>query len=310
MTRSAVFLDRDGVINRAFIRDGTPCPPVSLRDLEILPHVPEALRALKPNERPFVITRAAYAGIQRYSMVWTGDNHSTWEQFELSIRQCLNLSLSGVPFCGPDVGGFSWDCTGELLARWTQAGAFFPFFRNHTAQGTRRQEPWTFGKKIEVVCREAIRLRYRLMPYIYNLFREAMLDGTPIMRPLFWEFPDDPNAYAIDDQFLLGPSLLVAPVLKPGATTRAVYLPAGDWYDYRTKQRLEGGRYFGADAPLEVIPVFVRAGTILPVESAPIVMSYMCAGPQLSQPWESQRIHCIRTGLPSVAESAAASSAA
>jgi alpha-glucosidase len=227
----------------------------------------EGLRKLRPNERPFVITRAAYAGIQRYSMVWTGDNHSTWEQFELSIRQCLNLSLSGIPFCGPDVGGFSWDTTGELLARWTQAGAFFPFFRNHTATGTRRQEPWAFGKKIEDVCREAIRFRYRLMPYIYGLFREAALDGTPIMRPLFWEFPDDANAYAIDDQFLLGPSLLVAPVLKPGARARAVYMPAGDWYNYRTQERLTGGQYVGVDAPLEVIPVFVRAGTILPVES-------------------------------------------
>jgi alpha-glucosidase len=227
----------------------------------------DALRRYRPNERPFLITRAAYAGIQRYSMVWTGDNHSTWEQFELSIRQCLNLSLSGVPFCGPDVGGFSWDATGELLARWMQAGAFFPFYRNHTAIHTRRQEPWTFGKKIENICRDAIRRRYRLLPYIYNLFRLAARDGTPIIRPLFWEFPADEHAYAIDDQFLLGPSLLVAPVLKPGATARAVYLPAGDWYDYRSRQRHTGGRYLGVDAPLEVIPVFVRAGTILPVEN-------------------------------------------
>jgi alpha-glucosidase len=226
----------------------------------------EALRALRPNDRPFVITRSAWAGIQRYSMLWTGDNHSTWEQLELSIRQCLNLSLSGVPFCGADVGGFSWDCTGELLARWTQAGAFFPFFRNHTATGTRRQEPWTFGPEVEEICRRYIRLRYQLLPYLYNLFYEAAQDGTPIMRPLFWEFPHDPHAYAVDDQFLLGPAILVAPVVKPAATRRAVYLPAGsDWYEYWSKQRHRGGEYVTVEAPLERLPLFVRAGAIVPM---------------------------------------------
>lgn len=230
----------------------------------------EALRGLRPNERPFVITRSAYAGIQRYSMVWTGDNQSLWEQFAVSIPECLNLSLSGVPFCGADVGGFGRDCTGELLARWTQAGAFFPFFRNHTAQGTRRQEPWTFGKEVEDICRRYISLRYQLLPYIYNLFREAAQDGTPIMRPLFWEFPDDQHGYAVDDQFLLGPSLLVAPVIKPGARQRAVYLPAGnEWCDYWTKQKHTGGQYVTAHAPLDTLPVFVRAGSIIPM-TAPI----------------------------------------
>jgi len=225
----------------------------------------EALRKLRPDERPFVITRAAYAGIQRYSMVWTGDNQSLWEQFAVSIPECLNLSLSGVPFCGADVGGFGRDCTGELLARWTQAGAFFPFFRNHTAVGTRQQEPWAFGMEIEDICRAYIRLRYRLLPYLYNLFREAALDGTPIMRPLFWEFPDDPHGYAIDDQFLLGPSLLIAPIVKPGATARAVYLPKDQWYDYWTKQHFKGGQYIAASAPLDRMPLFVRAGSILPM---------------------------------------------
>jgi alpha-glucosidase len=226
----------------------------------------EGLRALRPNERPFVITRAAYAGIQRYSMVWTGDNQSLWEQLAVSIPECINLSLSGVPFCGPDVGGFGRDCTGELLARWTQAGAFFPFFRNHTAMGTRRQEPWTFGKEVEDICRKYISLRYQLLPYFYNTFHEATISGAPIMRPLFWEFPDDANGYIVDDQFLLGPSLLVAPVAKPGARQRAVYLPAGgEWYDYWTKQKHTGGRYVTVDAPLDKLPLFVRAGSIIPM---------------------------------------------
>jgi alpha-glucosidase len=225
-----------------------------------------ALRALRPNERPFVITRAAYAGIQRYSMVWTGDNQSLWEQLAVSIPECLNLSLSGVPFCGPDVGGFGGNCTGELLARWTQAGAFFPFFRNHTAMNTRRQEPWTFGKEVEDICRHYISLRYQLLPYLYNLFHEAAHDGTPIIRPLFWEFADDPASYAVDDQFLLGPSLLVAPVMKPGTRQRAVYLPAdSEWYDYWTKQKYTGGQYVTVPAPLDKLPLFVRAGSILPM---------------------------------------------
>jgi alpha-glucosidase len=225
----------------------------------------EALRTLRPNDRPFVITRAAYAGIQRYSMVWTGDNQSLWEQLSVSIPECLNLSLSGVPFCGPDVGGFTRDCTGELLARWTQAGAFFPFFRNHSAIGTRRQEPWAFGREVEDICRRYISLRYQLLPYFYNLFHEAAQDGTPVIRPLFWEFPDDPNGYAVDDQFLLGPSLLVAPVMQPGACERAVYLPPGQWYDYWTKQVFKGEQYVGANAPLEMLPLYVRAGSIIPM---------------------------------------------
>jgi len=226
----------------------------------------EALRTQRPNERPFVITRSGYAGIQRYSMVWTGDNQSLWEQLAVSIPECLNLSLSGVPFCGPDVGGFGRDCAGELLARWTQAGAFFPFFRNHTAIGTRRQEPWAFGKLVEDICRRYISLRYQLLPYLYNLFREAAQDGTPIMRPLFWEFPDDPYGYAVDNEFLLGPSLLVAPVIKPGALQRAVYLPAGnEWYDYWRKERHGGGQYVTVAAPLDTLPLFVRAGSIIPM---------------------------------------------
>ncbi|HXI85028.1 MAG TPA: glycoside hydrolase family 31 protein [Verrucomicrobiae bacterium] len=226
----------------------------------------EALRGLRPNQRPFLITRSAYAGIQRYSMVWTGDNQSLWEQLAVSIPECLNLSLSGVPFCGPDVGGFGGDCTGELLARWTQAGAFFPFFRNHTALHTRRQEPWAFGRKVEDVCRRYISLRYQLLPYFYNLFHEAAVNAAPIMRPLFWEFPDDPHGFAVDDQFLLGASLLVAPIIKPGARQRAVYLPDGsDWYDYWTKQKHGGGQHVTAPAPFDTLPLFVRAGSIIPM---------------------------------------------
>jgi alpha-glucosidase len=226
----------------------------------------EGLRTLGPNQRPFVITRAGFAGIQRFAMVWTGDNNSTWEQFAASIPECIGLGLSGVPFCGPDVGGFGMNCTGELLVRWTQAGAFFPFFRNHSAIGTRRQEVWTFGREVEEICRKFIRLRYSLLPYLYGLFREAADTGAAILRPLFWEFPEDPQTYATDDQFLLGHALLVAPVLKPATRQRAVHLPAGaEWYDFWTKQKHAGGQYVTIPAPLDTMPLFVRAGSIMPM---------------------------------------------
>ncbi|MBB6729978.1 TIM-barrel domain-containing protein [Cohnella zeiphila] len=215
-------------------------------------------------ERPFVLTRAGYAGIQRYAAVWTGDNRSYWEHMAMSIPMVLNLGLSGVAFAGPDIGGFSHHATGELVARWTQLGALLPFCRNHSAIDTSRQEPWRFGERVEAVCREALNLRYRLMPYLYSLFYEASASGLPIARPLLLEYPDDRNAANLCDQFLLGRDLLAAPIVRPGATARAVYLPAGVWYDYRTGERLEGGRHVLANAPLETMPLYVRAGAILP----------------------------------------------
>jgi alpha-glucosidase len=226
----------------------------------------EALRNLAKNRRPFVITRAAYAGIQKFSMIWCGDNRSTWEDMAMAIPQCINLSLSGVPFCGVDVGGFGKNCTGELLARWTQMGAFFPYFRNHSAIHTREQEPWAFGPRVEEICKRYIALRYALLPYLYNLFHEAATTGAPILRPLFYEFPNDAHAYDVDDQFLLGNSLLVAPILRPDVRRRAVYLPAGEWIHWHTRQKFNSrGEFCAVNAPLDELPLFVRAGTILPM---------------------------------------------
>jgi len=215
-------------------------------------------------ERPFVLTRAGYAGIQRYAAVWTGDNRSYWEHMAMSIPMVLNLGLSGVAFAGPDIGGFSHHASGELVARWTQMGALFPFCRNHSAIDTIRQEPWRFGERVEAVCREALNLRYRLMPYLYSLFYEATATGLPIVRPLLLEYPEDRNVANLCDQFLLGRDLMAAPILRPGMTARSVYLPEGIWLDYRTGERLEGGRHVLAEAPLEVMPLYARAGAILP----------------------------------------------
>ncbi|MBJ6360390.1 TIM-barrel domain-containing protein [Paenibacillus sp. GCM10012307] len=227
----------------------------------------EGLKRNLNGERPFVVTRAGYAGIQRYAAVWTGDNRSYWEHMAMSIPMVLNLGLSGVAFAGPDIGGFSHHASGELLARWTQMGALFPFCRNHAVLDSRRQEPWAFGPEVEAICREYIGLRYRLLPYIYTLFHQAAQSGLPIIRPLILEYPQDREVYNLCDQFLLGRDLLVAPVYRPGTSARAVYLPEGVWYNYWTGERYEGGRSILADAPLSVMPIYAREGAIIPEQA-------------------------------------------
>jgi alpha-glucosidase len=223
----------------------------------------EGLRRLRPDERVPLISRAGYAGLQRHALVWTADNHSTWAQLRLGVSMCLSLGLSGVAFCGPDVGGFASDCDGELLARWTQVGALTPFFRNHSALSTQRQEPWAFGQPYESICRRWIEFRYELLPYLYTLAWQAAQTGLPIMRPLALAFPHDARTYSLDDQFLLGDALLAAPVGHPGQTARQVYLPGGPWYDFWTGERHSGE--VTAAAPLERMPLYVRAGAVLPM---------------------------------------------
>ncbi len=223
----------------------------------------EGLRRLRPDERVPVISRSGYAGLQRYALVWTGDNQSTWEQLRLSVSMCLNLGLSGIAFCGPDIGGFAGDCDGELLARWTQIGALTPFFRNHSALGTRRQEPWAFGEPYESIIRRWIELRYELLPAIYTAAWQAAQTGLPMMRPLALAYPEDRHTYSLDDQFLFGDTLMGAPVGYPGQRSRSVYLPGGAWYDFWTGERLSGE--VTADAPLELMPLYVRAGALLPM---------------------------------------------
>ena len=192
------------------------------------------------NKRPFIVTRACYAGSQKYSTVWTGDNQSTWEHLRMSIPMLMNLGLSGMAFCGTDVGGFGFDCSAELLARWVQVGAFTPLFRNHSALGTRDQEPWAFDEETEEINRKYIKLRYKFIPYLYDLYRKCELTGAPIIRPLLFNYENDKNTYEINDQFLFGDSILVAPVVEQGARQRMVYLPEGDnWIDYWTKEELK-----------------------------------------------------------------------
>lgn len=216
-----------------------------------------------PDNRPFILTRSGYAGIQRYAAVWLGDNSSWWEHLAAAVPMLLNMGLSGVSFVGVDVGGFCDDCVPELFARWIALGCFTPFFRVHTAIGTVDQEPWSFGPEVETIARKYIKLRYELLPYIYDCFWEATRNGTPIMRPLWMEYPLDPKTYDMDDEYLFGPALLVAPLARPGLTHRAVYLPEGIWYDYWDDQLIEGPKLIVADAPLDKIPLYIRGGSVI-----------------------------------------------
>ncbi|RMH96357.1 MAG: DUF5110 domain-containing protein [Calditrichaeota bacterium] len=226
----------------------------------------EAALKSQPNKRPFILTRAGFAGEQRFTAVWTGDNRSSWDHLALGIRMMLGLSLSGIPFVGTDVGGFMGDPTPELMVRWMQVGVFSPLFRNHTHWDTRDQEPWAFGETVEAMCREAIELRYRLLPYLYTLFQEASENGTPILRPLFWYHQEDPVVYetTFQEQFYVGEHLLVAPVVKEGERLKKVYLPEGKWLDWHSETVYEGGRTVVVEAPLERIPLFLRSGAIIP----------------------------------------------
>ncbi|WP_412063256.1 glycoside hydrolase family 31 protein [Rubrivirga sp. IMCC45206] len=228
----------------------------------------EGLTRLAPDKRPFIITRASYAGGQRFGISWTGDNTATWAHLRLSVETCLSLGVSGMTVTGADVGGFVGTPTGELMARWTQVGALTPLFRNHSAIDTPRQEPWLFGDEVERVCREAIELRYRLLPVLYTALWQAATDGTPMLRPLPLVHPTDATIRATDPpQFYLGADLLAAPVVADGQREGEVYLPAnpGGWYDLASGDRYGDRQTVWIDTPLDRIPLFARAGSVVPL---------------------------------------------
>ncbi|MEN3329493.1 MAG: alpha-glucosidase [Acidobacteriota bacterium] len=225
----------------------------------------EGLERLRPDRRPYVITRAAYAGIQRYATMWTGDTNSTWEALGLNIPMFTSLGLSGEPFVGSDVGGFIGRGNGELLVRSYQVSFLAPFCRNHKVIDGYDQEPWRFGKYYEDIIRKYLKLRYALLPYLYTALEEAHRTGVPPFRPLLLNYQDDPSTYNLDDQFMVGNDLLLAPMVKPDVTRRLVYLPAGSWYDYWTNKKYAGGTMINVDAPLDVVPMFVRAGAMIPI---------------------------------------------
>jgi len=224
----------------------------------------EGLQRLKPNERPFVITRAGYAGIQRYAVKWTGDNNATFASLSLNVPMFASLGLSGEPFIGADIPGFMGRGDGELLARSYQIAAFSPFFRNHTAIDSYDKEPWRFGRYYEDIARKFIKLRYALLPFIYTTMEEASRTGVPLFRPLVLNFQADENTATIDDQFMVGDALLAAPVTRAAQREREVYFPAGTWFDYWTGSLVPGGQMRSVAVPLDHLPLYVRGGSIVP----------------------------------------------
>jgi alpha-glucosidase len=223
----------------------------------------EGLSRLRPDERPFVLTRATFSGGQRYAALWPGDNVSTWTALQGTIPLLESLGISGMPFVGSDIGGFADNATAELYTRWLQLGVFYPFMRSHTTFGTDDQEPWSYGTAHEIVNRQAIELRYRLLPHIYNEMQKASETGIPAFRPLFLEFPGDSRTWDQDDQFMFGGDLIVAPVLRPAERERGVFLPKGHWFDFFTGRAYTGDRHIIVPVTLGTLPVFARAGAFI-----------------------------------------------
>ena len=223
----------------------------------------EGIERERPQQRTFAMTRSGWAGLQRFGINWMGDNISDWDSLRLTVPMVANLGISGLAFTGPDTGGFAGDCQPELLTRWIQLGVFTPFFRNHSALQTAGQEPWAFGEPYESINRSAIELRYQLLPYIYSAFWQCACDGMPMLRPLCLHWQQDEKTHTLTDEFMFGDALLVAPVGEPGVTARDVYLPEGHWFDWWTGHRFEGTQTVRVDAPLDRLPLFARAGSVV-----------------------------------------------
>uniref|UniRef100_A0A8C3CCD9 Glucosidase II alpha subunit n=1 Tax=Cairina moschata TaxID=8855 RepID=A0A8C3CCD9_CAIMO len=217
-------------------------------------------------QRPFVLSRAFFAGSQRYGAVWTGDNAAEWEHLKISIPMCLSFGLAGLSFCGADVGGFFKNPEPELLVRWYQAGAFQPFFRAHAHLDTVRREPWLFGEENTALIRAALRRRYALLPFWYTAFYRCHRHGLPVMRPLWMEYPEDTTTFAMDDQYLIDRALLVHPVTEQGARGVQVYLPGkGEvWYDVDSHQKHHAPQTLYVPVTMSSIPVYQRGGTVVP----------------------------------------------
>ncbi|MET9571404.1 glycoside hydrolase family 31 protein [Streptomyces virginiae] len=228
----------------------------------------EGLVRLRPAERPFLFSRSGWAGMQRYGGSWSGDVETSWEGLRASLALVLGLGLCGVPYSGPDVGGFGGSPTPELYVRWLQLASFLPLFRTHSAIWAGRREPWEFGPEVEEQARAVMAERERLRPYFVSLAHMARRTGAPYVRPVWWGAPEDRRLRDCEDSFLLGDALLVAPVLECGADRRAVRLPRGRWYDTATGAAYEGPGQILLDAPQGRIPVLARAGAVLPVRSA------------------------------------------
>ncbi|WP_369765031.1 glycoside hydrolase family 31 protein [Flavobacterium sp. WC2429] len=215
-------------------------------------------------KRPFVITRSAYAGSQRYTSSWTGDNVATWEHLWVANIQVQRMSISGMGFTGSDIGGFAEQPSGELYARWIQLGVFHPFCRTHSSGDHGDQEPWAFDDEVIDITRKFVSLRYQLLPYLYTMFYQYIEEGIPMLKPLVYFDQDDIQTHYRNDEFVFGNQILVCPILEPNAIGRRMYIPKGEWYNYWTNKIVKGGKEMWVDTHFDEIPVFVKAGSMIP----------------------------------------------
>ncbi|WP_075342062.1 glycoside hydrolase family 31 protein [Tenacibaculum agarivorans] len=215
-------------------------------------------------KRPFIITRSAYSGAQRFTSSWTGDNIATWEHLWIANIQAQRMSMSGMSFTGSDIGGFAEHPTGELYARWIQLGVFHPFCRTHSSGDHGNQEPWTFGEEVIDVTRKYVELRYQLLPYLYTMFWEYAEFGIPMLKSLVLFDQHDPQTHYRTDEFVFGNQILVCPIQEPNSKGRRMYIPRGHWYNYWTREYVTGGLEKWVDADLDIIPIFIKEGAIVP----------------------------------------------
>ncbi|WP_282056223.1 glycoside hydrolase family 31 protein [Maribacter luteus] len=247
--------------------DGHPCThrkAHNIYGMQMVRATYEGIKKYVYPKRPFVITRAAYAGTQRYSSTWTGDNVATWEHLWLANVQVQRMCMSGMSFVGSDIGGFAEQPNGELFARWIQLGVFHPFCRVHSSGDHGDQEPWSFDTDVTDIVRKYIELRYQLLPYLYTMFWKYSKFGEPMLKPLVYFDQEDTQTHFRTDEFIFGDHILVCPVQEPNAQGRRMYIPRGKWYNYWDDNIVTGGKEQWVEADIDVIPLFIKEGAIIP----------------------------------------------
>jgi alpha 1,3-glucosidase len=268
MNEPSIFNGPEITMQKEMIHDGKWEHRVLHNLYAVLSHAATAdgvRERTKVQKRPFVLSRGYYAGVQRSGPIWTGDNIANWESLKYTNPMILANSIGGVPFNGADVPGFFENPTPELLARWYQAAAYQPFFRGHAHIDTKRREPYLSAEPYKSITRNALRERYALLSYWYTLFYEAYKNGTPMMRPMFMEFPDDEATWTMEDQFMVGDAILVRPVTTEGAVNVDIYFPQEQpWYNVKSLEKVNEVGWKNVDAPLDTIPAYYQGGRIVP----------------------------------------------
>ena len=247
--------------------DGNPCShrkAHNIYGMQMARATYQGLKKYSYPKRPFVITRSAYSGTQRYTSTWTGDNVATWEHLWIANIQAQRMAMSGFSFAGSDIGGFAEQPQGELFTRWIQLGIFHPFFRVHSSGDHGDQEPWAFDEDVTDIVRKFIEIRYQILPYLYTAFWNYVDHGTPLLKSLVLYDQEDVQTHYRTDEFIFGEQILACPVLEPNAKGRRMYIPKGNWYNFWTNEIVKGGKEMWVDADIDSMPIFVKEGAIIP----------------------------------------------